>query len=412
MLDAPTRKPLAAAPDLISFDDNGRARDESPYLFDVERNWLLAKALLTHPRTRIQFLFVSTGLKQLMLDHARAIGEPDAIIERAEGALTQPTGSSPHDDHFHLRIACDVEDRLRGCVDRGPRWEWVDWHDDALLARTVAMREALRDPDTEVRLRALDYILAIESPFGPEFALVWGMDNDREQVRERALDVANSFYSYTGAAVEAMASRIRQPSTTFAQRAQLYAMMRRSLDPWTIPFVQERLLDEGVSISERVLAARALSHQMDEALVPYLLDQLLIQPTPVRVEIATILRRVTNRSEPIDWASASQDQAEAAHDGWRAWWAQNRDAPREVWVARGMAEALGVEPQGAMSPRAIEPMLTALPNAPDYLLYNINLSLRQITGRWASLEQRDGGKLQAYWLKWWRINRGVVLSHS
>ena len=77
-----------------------------------------------------------------------------------------------------------------------------------------------------------------------------------------------------------------------------------------------------------------------------------------------------------------------------------------------MNEALGVEPQGVLSPSAIEPMLTALPGAPDHLLYNINLSLRQITGRWASLEQRDGGKLQAYWLKWWRVNRDAVLSRS
>jgi penicillin-insensitive murein endopeptidase len=58
-----------------------------------------------------------------LLDHARAIGEPDDLIIQAGFVLHQPGDSAPHDDHFHLRIYCAPTDRTAGCRDRGAlRW--------------------------------------------------------------------------------------------------------------------------------------------------------------------------------------------------------------------------------------------------------------------------------------------------
>ena len=406
--DAATGEPLDAAPDLVTFQEDGRAMGGAPYLFDVERNWALARALLQHKDAQIQYLFISDGLKAMLLAHARAIHEPPELIAMASEALRQPTDALPHNDHFHLRLTCQLEDRLRGCVDRGPRWSWVDWHDEALRKRTLGMLPGLEHPETSVRLATLEYIKAIDSPLGANVALWLAAYNERPEVRERALSIARGFYTFDGVAVVGMQRLIRSESVEASERAQLYALMRRSLDAWTVPFVLEQLQDPSLGASEKAWAARALAHQMREELVPALLEQLPAHPPVVQLEIAQILRRIANRAEPIDWSRAAPAQRAQAYEGWARWWEHNSGMPRAHWVAQGM-KAVGVEPAYAMLPTAIEPMLEALPGAPDHLMYNINRTLREITGRWASLEQRNGSKLEAYWRKWWKRHRARML---
>jgi penicillin-insensitive murein endopeptidase len=106
---------------MVSFDEDGVAPDGRR--FDTARNWLLVRALLEDPVVEVQFLFVSTWLRQKLLDHAAAIGEPADLVERAEAVLLQPGDAPPHDDHLHVRIYCPASDRSLGCRDRGPlRW--------------------------------------------------------------------------------------------------------------------------------------------------------------------------------------------------------------------------------------------------------------------------------------------------
>jgi penicillin-insensitive murein endopeptidase len=91
---------------------------------DVERQWLLVRALLEDPLVDVQYLFISEGLKALLIEHAEAIGEPEDLLVRARAVLHQPRGGAlPHDDHLHLRIYCPAGDRVLGCRDKGPlRW--------------------------------------------------------------------------------------------------------------------------------------------------------------------------------------------------------------------------------------------------------------------------------------------------
>ncbi|MEO8214535.1 MAG: hypothetical protein ABI560_15140, partial [Myxococcales bacterium] len=42
--------------------------------------------------------------------------------------IRQPSDSEPHDDHMHVRIYCDPNDRALGCSDHGPvRWWKKRW---------------------------------------------------------------------------------------------------------------------------------------------------------------------------------------------------------------------------------------------------------------------------------------------
>jgi penicillin-insensitive murein endopeptidase len=92
---------------------------------DLERNWALVQHLLeTYPQD-VQWIFVSTGVKTALLAYALSAGVPLDIVERAESVLHQPSDSTPHDDHFHLRLYCSNDDLAQSCADVPPIWPWV-----------------------------------------------------------------------------------------------------------------------------------------------------------------------------------------------------------------------------------------------------------------------------------------------
>jgi len=90
---------------------------------DLDRSWLLARTLLTSPDTDIQWIFVSRPVEAMLIEHARALGEDPELVWRAEVVFQQPSDSTPHDDHFHVRIACTPEERAAGC-EGGPIRPW------------------------------------------------------------------------------------------------------------------------------------------------------------------------------------------------------------------------------------------------------------------------------------------------
>ena len=65
--------------------------------FDNRRNWRMVRSLLLDPDVEVQWIFVQRD-------------------------------SEPHDDHMHVRVFCDPDDRDEGCVDKGPpRWWKKHW---------------------------------------------------------------------------------------------------------------------------------------------------------------------------------------------------------------------------------------------------------------------------------------------
>jgi penicillin-insensitive murein endopeptidase len=87
--------------------------------FDAARTWLLVRALIENQVAPVQYVFIADALKQILLDHARVAGEPEALIQKAGFLMQQPGDALPHDDHMHVRILCAASDRVHGCHDRG-----------------------------------------------------------------------------------------------------------------------------------------------------------------------------------------------------------------------------------------------------------------------------------------------------
>jgi penicillin-insensitive murein endopeptidase len=91
---------------LLAFDAAGRAKDGSGVRFDDYRNWLLVQLWLKDERASLEHVFVAAHLRKRLLDFARARPAFRRYVEDAAQFLHQPTNGLPHDDHFHVRIAC------------------------------------------------------------------------------------------------------------------------------------------------------------------------------------------------------------------------------------------------------------------------------------------------------------------
>jgi penicillin-insensitive murein endopeptidase len=102
---------------LLAFDAAGKARDGSGVRFDDYRNWLLVQLWLKDERAELEHVFVASHLRKRLLDFARARPAFSRYVEGAAQFLVQPSHALPHDDHFHVRIACP-ENQQELCSER------------------------------------------------------------------------------------------------------------------------------------------------------------------------------------------------------------------------------------------------------------------------------------------------------
>ena len=127
LVTTPEGAPLPS-PGFVRFEGDGLARVQETGTFvrlDVDREWRLLRSLLTSPEIGVQYLFVCHEVEALLIDRARALGEPDALVWQAETVMLEPSDSLRHDDHVHLRIACSPDEAVAGCSGGGPRWQWL-----------------------------------------------------------------------------------------------------------------------------------------------------------------------------------------------------------------------------------------------------------------------------------------------
>jgi penicillin-insensitive murein DD-endopeptidase len=129
------------SPGFIHVGTDGLAWDEKGKRFlrlDIERQWLLVKALVEDPGARVQWLFASRHVRAQLIEWARARGESPETIVRAMEVMLQPQPGGPHDDHLHVRTACSPAELVSGCEHTGPRRAWIDAADAAFEAAFAA----------------------------------------------------------------------------------------------------------------------------------------------------------------------------------------------------------------------------------------------------------------------------------
>ncbi|MCA9575494.1 MAG: penicillin-insensitive murein endopeptidase [Sandaracinaceae bacterium] len=153
----------------LAYDRFGAAREVDEggrrgrvFFFDDARNWALVRSLLLDEEARVQWIFVSNGLKARLLRFAVAHEPERAAVTRAREVLHQPSRGNPHADHFHVRVACGLREQRLGCRDWGPDWPWLRhgasndaadparaWTDEALVEALMADAPAPNRAHTE-----------------------------------------------------------------------------------------------------------------------------------------------------------------------------------------------------------------------------------------------------------------------
>lgn len=98
-------KPILAD-HMVAFLGDGTAPTWPGAHFDDARNWALVAAIVGDGHAKVTHVFVATPIRERLLAYAAKIGASPAIRSKAAEVLAQPRGSLPHDDHFHVRIAC------------------------------------------------------------------------------------------------------------------------------------------------------------------------------------------------------------------------------------------------------------------------------------------------------------------
>lgn len=289
--------------------------------FDPARNWALVKALLTDTKIQVQWIFVADWLRDLLLAEARRQGASDALLKRAQDVLGQPANSSPHAEHFHVRLYCSLHERLWGCRNYGPLHAWADHYvaDVARVGRVLIQQ--LGDPSVKraaeaaVRLGAMRAHQAVE-------ALAQAISDPRTMVRREAVR-AVILLDGAEAAVPALV-RALTSATDRGWRHRLVGALARTPHPDGGAALQRTLGDKSLRDVTRKLAARGLGRIVHSPSVPLLIGAL--GRPGLRSDALESLRRITNRS----FSSSPSGRGR-----WRQWWRRHAKRTRTEWVLDG-----------------------------------------------------------------------------
>lgn len=106
----------------VDFRDLADPSDDVPLRLDVPRTWRFVQALIEDTAANLQSIYLAEHLRTLLVDYARKSGAPAITVTRFGEMTCQP--EYPHDDHFHFRFYCTVEDIDAGCRDSAPLYPW------------------------------------------------------------------------------------------------------------------------------------------------------------------------------------------------------------------------------------------------------------------------------------------------
>ena len=325
---------------LVHIRRSGAVAEIPGATFDTERNWAVVKALLTSETAKVQWIFIYAPLERMLLAHATKLGEPQALIDKAATIMHQPGDSAPHDDHFHIRIFCTLDDRLEGCRNTGPRREGVPSYDREVAARALELLRGTASDDAAVALQSARFLnrLQPESLGGQLLAMV---PHANAAARAELLDVAEELGLRRGVApLIAIAASDPDPQV----RMRAFRLVIASPDEVATQATRKMLLDPGAPLPDqtpiRLAIARAKRGSLDAALMPGYIASLGDSDAQVRREAGRRISHITARPHPLDPVNATAPaQREQLVSHWQGWWREHHGEDRATRVSSAFREA-------------------------------------------------------------------------
>jgi len=331
-------------PDLLPVDSTLQAvRDGVTYQFDMERNWAFIQALLEDPEIQVQFLFISNGLKQQLLEHARDRDVSSDTIARAETVMGQPGRRNPHDDHLHIRLYCSEFGIEAGCENIGRTHSWIETYDSERRGQVARLRTRLDSSDAEERARAIERLVLLQEPrYVGQIAALFGDPTPR--VRAAAVAAVSDL---------APARFLDELETLWLQETDLAVMSRvaRALSLQPIDEVEAFLIaqlesprsvsDDGLTMDGRCFVVDALA-DLGSVQAVGALTSLLSEPDPyLRGRVDWALGRLTNSRLSGDWSDLTLDAAslDSAESNWKVRLEALSQIPPEQWFSQQLSES-------------------------------------------------------------------------
>lgn len=386
------------ANDLVPMNDEGEWVDEegARYHFDVARNWSLIEGLVEHGTGKIQYVFISDGLRKLLLDYAREEDADRSVIRHAAEILHQPGGALPHNDHFHIRIYCSARDVASGCVDRGRRVDGYDPHNDAKRRAARRASDHLEDAAAAVRVAAVRRLDLLDDRGSTE-AIAGRLDDPSPVVRV----AATRALSRMGRGERAIARQLEDEKEPHVRSEMVWA-----LGDFDSAFAVETLTDlldeptdlrlaDGTILDQRVLVSDVLAVAEDRRPVPSLIELTGDEDDEVRRRAHRALQMLTNQDPASDGAKLVE--------AWRKWQRDHGQQSRDEWLAAGF-RAHGFEvPRLAL--RHVWELCKAVLDA-DYLSYNAQRVLMRLSHRTPASLSWPKTDANFYWRRWFERRCG------
>ena len=356
-------------PDLVPLNKSGLAASP-PLKFDAARTWQVVKALMTYDGAQVQFLFISTPLREAILEAAREAGDDAMLIQKAATVLRQPLGAAAHNDHLHLRIYCGKRDVLGGCQNTGWAHPWVDLYegdrdwainhfatllsdDDPAQRRSAVSRLALldayaaakpvagtlRDPDRDVRQAAAEALARIGNR---KQVKALGKRFFRESDAQVKVALAGTIGDLGGKIAGKFLRRaVGKPQSelswlTLGAAANVRGPALLSLLPAIVDSTIPTPSDDR-SVQYATLAAAARAERLEP--VGALVDLLSDRDEHVRKMSAHALRMTLNLYMNIDWGSDNPTHLMIGRNRWAAAHSRSKGAPRDAYLLTGFQAA-------------------------------------------------------------------------
>lgn len=141
-------KGIPVEPDGTGYDygDLADPKDDVKVRIDLARSWAFVAALIEDGHVELQRIFLVEHVRDMLLKEAEKRKAKPSTIARFADLTCQP--STPHDDHFHIRVYCTPEDIAAGCEDSQPIYPWHREKLSALGTAPVIAKPAPRAPRT------------------------------------------------------------------------------------------------------------------------------------------------------------------------------------------------------------------------------------------------------------------------
>jgi penicillin-insensitive murein endopeptidase len=369
--------------------------------FDVARNLALVVALVEDSAARVQYLFVATWLKDKLLAEAVREGVAPQTIARLQEVLHQPSDSNPHADHFHLRLFCSVEDRLYGCINRGPPRAWVDPGDreHAEAARRIATILEMDGRGAEaLKVRALERLAAMQAASEVD-AVVKALSSRSKKVRKAALAAVIGIGD--ARAAEGIAKVLREVSDAVWATALFAAIPE--LDAATLVPLAERVLAPGGA--EALLHPKALPRArgpVERAALAVVRDHGEARHIPVLLGYAEdgAARERATKKAAIEALAHRTCQPLASAKAFRAWYAESGAGGELAWIESGLGRALGSH--GLRSKDGVERLIRLLDKRDPATRACAWRALVALTGPDEDWRARPPVRNRKHWESWWR----------